>query len=297
MSDPLSSETERRRLADLTTAPYMENQSAILEAELVEVPPASGGPPAYVASGKPFPWGCLLGGCLGLLLLMLGGLAAIGVGSVWFYRQQIAKYTSGEARPLPIVEVSQQELQQLEARVEAFQEQVEQGEAADQLVLTADDINALISKEEKLRGKVYVTLEDGLIKAEVSIPASALPGGKDRFFNGSVTVNASLEDGVLIVTLEEAEVNGQPVPEEIMSEIRKQNLAKDMYQDPETAEKLRRFERLIVEGDKLILIPKPASPADSQPDSNPASKSNSTSELTPAAETSSEAEAVAVPQP
>jgi hypothetical protein len=239
------------------------SEPEILEPELYE-PPASAtrgpnvgnGPPVYLSPGKPFPWGCLIGGCLGTLLLMVGGLVAVGVGSVWFYNQQIAKYTSDQARELPLVEVTPEELEQLELRVEEFQEKFEQGETPEQLILTADDINALISKQEQLRGRVFVTLDDDLIEAEVSIPASAIPGGKGRYFNGAVTLNASLEDGVLIVTLQDAEVNGQAVPEELMSEIRKENLAKDLYKDPDVAKKLRKFESLVVEGDRIILTPK-----------------------------------------
>ncbi len=213
-------------------------------------------PPNYVRSDKPFPWGCILGGCLSVVGLMVVGVVAIGLGSAWFYNQQLAKYTSEEARPLPVVEVSQEELEELELRVETFQEKVDQGETPEQLVLTADQVNVLISQEEKLRGKVFVTIKDDLIQAEVSIPASALPGGQGRFFNGSVSVDASLEDGVLIVTLQDAEVNGEPVPEQFMREIRKENLAKDMYKNPEMAKKLRKFESLVIEGDRIILTPK-----------------------------------------
>ncbi len=213
-------------------------------------------PPHYVSAGKPFPWGCLIGGCLTMVLLMVGSMVAIGFGSVWFYNQQVANYTSEQARPIPVVEVNEEQLEQLESRVEAFQEKVDVGDTPEQLVLTADDVNALISKEENLRGKVFVKIEDGLVQADVSIPANAIPGGKGRFFNGSATLEASLENGVLIVTLQDAEVNGQSVPEDYMREIRKENLAKEMVKDPDVAKKLRKFESLVIEGDKIILTPR-----------------------------------------
>lgn len=246
----------------------------ILEPEILEpvasessqLPPStqSHRPPSYVINSKPFPWGCLIGGCLTVVLLMVGGIVAIGVGSVWFYNQQIAKYTSDKARPIPVVEVSDEHIGQLEARLEAFQETIEKGDTPEQMVLSAEDVNALISKNEDLRGKVFVTIEDGLVEAEVSVPVDSLPGGQGRYFNGSVSVNASLEDGVLIVTLQDAEVNGQPVPEEYMRQIRKENLAKDMYKDPDVAKRLRKFERLIIEDDKLILTPKVPAEVESQ---------------------------------
>ncbi len=256
---------DRRPLEPEILEPEILTPQAI---ESDRIPPSAhlNQPPNYVSTGKPFPWGCLIGGCLTVVLLMVGGIVTLGIGSVWFYNQQIAKYTSEQPRPIPVVEVSEERLQQLEARLEAFQETVEKGDTPEQMVLTAEDVNALISKEESLRGKVFVTIEDGLVEAEVSIPMDAIPGGKGRYFNGSASVDASLEDGVLIVTLQDAEVNGQPVPDAYMREIRKENLAKDMYKDPEVAKRLRKFESLVIEGDKLILNPKP--PAESEPQEN-----------------------------
>ena len=52
--------------------------------------------------------------------------------------------------------------------------------------------------------------------------------------------------------------------EEYMREIRKENLAKDMYKDPDVAKRLRKFERLIIEDDKLILTPKRPAEVESQ---------------------------------
>lgn len=206
-----------------------------------------------------FPWGCLLGGCLTVFVLMVGGVVATGLAGYWFLSSQVAKYTSETPKELPMVELSADELQELEQRVEVFQDQIESGETPDQLILTADDINALISQDEQLKGKVYVTIGDGQVSAEVSIPTDMIPGAQGRFFNGSVTVDAALDDGVLIVTLQDAEVNGEAVPENIMQGFRRENLAKDLYKDPESARVLAKFESLVIQDDQIILTPKPQS--------------------------------------
>lgn len=213
--------------------------------------------PAHTPTSKGFPWGCLIGGCLTALLLMLVSLGAIGFFSYRYFQQQVAQYTSQQPRLLPVVEVSPEKLQQLEIEVKQFQEMVEKGDTPEPLVLSSDDLNALLSQQEALRGRVFVTIEDGLIQADVSFPTDAIPGAQGRFFNGSVGVDASLENGVLIVTLENAEVNGQDVPETIMSQLRKENLAKEAYKDPEVAKTLSKFKSLVIEGDKLILTPNP----------------------------------------
>lgn len=250
-----------------------------LEPEILEPPqrapqaPHSDQPPPVVhtrqsrSPAKPFAWGYLLGGCLTVLVVMVGGMVALGFGSFWFYKQQVTQYTSEEARPLPVVEVTAEKLEQIESRVEAFQEQVEQqGPPPEPLILNSDDVNALISNEEKLRGKVFVTIEDGLVQADVSLPTDGIPGGEGRYFNGSVSLEASLEDGVLLVKLQQAEVNGAPVPKAFMQAMRNQNLAKDVYKNPELAEKLSKFERLVVEGDQIILTPKQATGEEPQPE-------------------------------
>lgn len=218
-------------------------------------------PPQVVPVGKSFSWGCLWGGCLGAMLLMLVLVVVVGFGTYRVYKRQIAQYTSPEARPLPVVELSTEELEELETRVESLQETVEEGEVPEPLVLDSDDLNALISREEQLRGRVFVTIENGLIQAEVSFPADAIPGGKGRFINGSAHINASLEDGELVVTLDSVEANGHTVPEAFMDGLRKQNLAKDANKNPEIAALIDQFERLAIEGDKLILTPKLPGPS------------------------------------
>ncbi len=207
----------------------------------------------YAPREKRFPWGCLLGGCLGVFLLMLIGVGAAGWAGYSFYRAQLEKYTSPEPVVLPVVQMSDEEIAAIEKRVEDFQLQVDSGQAPEQLILTADDINALISKEEELRGKVLVDVEDGELSAEVSFPMDGLPGGKGRYFNGSVSADVALKDGILIVTLADASVNGNPVPEEIMQAMRRENLAKDMYKDPKFAKKLGRFESIVIDEDRIVL--------------------------------------------
>ena len=104
---------------------------------------------------------------------------------------------------------------------------------------------------------VFVTIADGEVSAQASIPADFFPGCKGRYFNGRISLKASLENGVLIVTLEDAEVNGESLPSEFIDSLRRENLAKDAYKDPKSAEFLRKFERLTIEKDKIILMPAP----------------------------------------
>ena len=76
---------------------------------------------------------------------------------------------------------------------------------------------------------------------------------KGRYLNGEADLKASLQDGVLIVTLDSIEVNGQSPPEQMMTTLRQQNLAKDAYKDPKAAELFRKLESLEIDDGKIIL--------------------------------------------
>lgn len=210
-----------------------------------------------VVQPKRFPWGCLIGGCLTVVLVMMVSFGAIAYVGYTYYIAQVNKYTSSEPAEIPKIEKTKEESDALKKRLEDFKTALEKDETQEPFVLTADDINTLISAESELKGKIYVTIADGEISAQASIPTDMIPGGKGRYFNGRMSLKPSLQNGVLIVTLDEAEVNGEPLPSEFLDPIRKENLAKDAYKDPKSAEFLRKFDSLKIENDKIILTPAP----------------------------------------
>ncbi len=229
-------------------------------------------------SDKKFPWGCLLGGCATVLLLVILGTAATFYAGYRLVRGQIETYTSDQPVEIPASEYTAEQIAAAKKRIDDFKTALENGENQAPLVLTSDDINAMISSEKELAGRLFVKIDDGEISGEASFPADAIPFGKGRYFNGSVSLKASLENGVLIVTLDKASVNGKPVPEEFMNGMRNENLAKDAYKDPKAAEFLRKFESLTINDDTIILTPAEKK-ADDEAD-KPATDSSAPSELT-----------------
>lgn len=239
------------------------------------------------SSGK-----CLLYGCLGVFVAGLLMIVLAGFGVYFAVQRQVEAYTSNAPMELPTVEYSDEDLQALESKIETFRKtlatedvettdggkadgdaeaDVEAGESATdgeaesaqpdapqpapprELVLTADDINALVAKEEKLAGRVFFEITDGKLTGDISVPVdSFVPGSKGRYFNGSGTFDVSLDEGVLMVRLDQAELKGEPLPEALMGELRKQNLAKDVYKDQRNAEMIGRFDQIRIEGDKII---------------------------------------------
>lgn len=200
--------------------------------------------------------GCMFYGCLTsvVLVLLAGLLVFLGVR---FVRKQINSYTDTQPLKMPKLEMTDAEFQILQQRVKSFADALEQGKALEPLTLNERDLNALIAlsaNTKELADKVRVSLNGNEVKGMVSIPLSGLGWlGKGRYLNGDATFKVSLENGVLIVTAQEVRVKGLPIPESVMSQLRRENLAKEAYKDPKNAEAIRKFESIQVEDSQVTV--------------------------------------------
>ena len=202
--------------------------------------------------------GCFFYGCLTVVVLSVLAILVAGFAAYRFWTGQIKQFTADAPIELPVVDFTPEELAEIEGRIETFKTAIEQEGPTEELVLTADEINTLIMKEEDLRGRAFIRIAEGEISADVSIPTDGLPGGRGRFFNASATLDVSMEDGVLIVTLADAMVDGTPIPAVVSEALKGENLAQDLYKDAETAELLRRIESFSLEDDRVVLRVRPA---------------------------------------
>src|SRR5262249_2041600 len=103
------------------------------------------------------------------------------------------RYTDTQPMPLPQVSISSAALDQLLRRVEDFRDDLRAGRTPAPLVLSADEVNALIANDPELKsvkGKFYVLLNGDALKAKVSLPMEDL--GLPRFHGGYLNGTASL---------------------------------------------------------------------------------------------------------
>ena len=223
--------------------------------EFYQAPKFTPEPPAAVPRQR----GCFFYGCIiaSVLALLVAIMVAIGVYIGYrFLNQLVEEYTATAPRELPKVEMPAEQRQTLKDRVEAFRKAVKEGTPTEPLVLTSDDLNALIEEEPELKGQDLrqdrgrQDQGTGQHSTREARPVGMVRG---RYLNGEADVKASLSDGVLIVTLDSIEVNGKKPPEQVMTESGKQNLAKDVYKDPKNAEMIRKLESLEVKDGKIIL--------------------------------------------
>jgi hypothetical protein len=174
----------------------------------------------------------------------------------------VEQYTETTPMTLPTVQMSTTEYQQLDKRVTAFTDAVNARKGTPPLVLTGDEINALIANNpawKGLKGKVYVTIEGDQIKGKVSIPmddlaqAPGLSRLKGRYLNGSAALKVSLANGVLAVTIQSLEAKGQSPSPQVMAQLQTINFAQNSAQDPKTQEMIGRFESLEVKDGKITV--------------------------------------------
>lgn len=203
---------------------------------------------------------------VGCLVLMAG----LGFGGYWYLSGQVEKFTDTEPEQIPIVEMDEEALQRLQERIDSFSNQVAPDSAATEaeeptevlddadeppleLVLTANEINALLHSNEALRGRAHVVIADGKIQAKVSIPTDQVPGGKGRYFNADAEIEVSMTGGILVIKLVDAKVKGESLPEAVMASLKEQNFAEEAYDDVDTAEILQCFESIEVIDDAIHL--------------------------------------------
>jgi hypothetical protein len=250
--------------------------------------------------------GCLFYGCIIASILALLMVVAIGLVFYLGYRflnQAVEEWTSTAPRELSKVEMPPEKRQALKDRVEAFRKAVEAGTPTEPLVLTSDDLNALIEEDPKLKGKIYVTLEGEKVKGQISFPLEGLQWSmfKGRYLNGEADLKASLKDGILIVTLESFEVNGKRPPENFIAQLRQRNLAEDAYNNPKQAEMLRKVESMEIKDGKIIIaLKRRTAEADgqkTQKQAPPAAGAPPSSPEKPASETRSSDQPVEVKPP
>jgi hypothetical protein len=170
------------------------------------------------------------------------------------YFDFIDRYTSPTPTTLPKLRISLAEREALRQRIGAFVESLERGEGPKPLVLTGDDLNALVVTTEA-EGRVRFVVEENLLKGQVSVPLDELgiPGMEGRYVNGEATFRVSLQRGDLIVAIASAEINGRPIPAWLLAELREKNLAESFARQPQIAAGLDRLERIRIKDEKIVI--------------------------------------------
>jgi hypothetical protein len=205
-----------------------------------------------------FKYGCLAGLVL-LLMIVLGGLFGL-----YYAKKMFKDFTDSKPAVLPEVRMSRAEIQKIQQRIDNFRQAVRMGKPTEPLKLTSDEINALIATDpdlSALKGKLFVKLSGNEVEGQLSVPMESvgLPLFRGRYLNGTGTFNIGLHNGQLRLHISSFEAKGRRVPKVYMDQIRKENLASGINQEPRAAAALDWLKEITVEDGKLVLVPKPKS--------------------------------------
>jgi len=197
-----------------------------------------------------------------LLLICMGGYFGY-LGVKGYISGKVEQYTVTEPVELPDVTYTEQESEDVLERVEIFTNALEEDKQTLELILTAQDINVLISEHPKWKdfaGKVHVSIEDDKVHGVVSIPLGNLIGMLEgRFLNGSAVFQVTFKDDQLSVNFDSLKIGEKDIPESTMNSLRAKNLAEETNMDEEAKEFFQKLDSITVKEGKLHIVPKPFS--------------------------------------
>lgn len=222
-------------------------------------------PPEGSGSGKKWGIGCGLG-CLALIVVAVV-LTIVGIN----YGKKmvsgfIGDYTAEAPVEIVVPDLSPEVVDNAIQRFDAFTSAMSAGDTPDALVLTDDDVNALIANHpsftavadsvvvamaaDQLTSQVSLNLDD----MEIPVPfiAEAVEG---KYFNGEVSLSLDTVAGRPAMYIEGLAVDGVPIPRQFIDGLSSENLLKDAGTNPNMKEFFDRIEELKIEDGQLKIVP------------------------------------------
>ncbi len=206
--------------------------------------------------------GCLFYGCLSLVVLVLVVLLTGYLTIRYAVNTAIENYTDPAPQQFEAISISAGEREDLLKRVAEFNAAKGLTNEPVELTLSGTEINALISESKDNPGvgdKLRMKIEGDRLLARGTLPLdqfSRLPflsRLKGRHLNGSCEVGVELENGVAKISVVSAEVNGTPLPKEILAAIEKEMSLKKTLNNSEIRGKLDQLDWVRIE-DGLLNI-------------------------------------------
>jgi len=187
-------------------------------------------------------------------LTALGGLLLAGLVVLISARYGLNAFTSATPLSSPTMAMAAADEDQLHQKLDAFSDSFENGQATT-LELSAPELNAVLIEHTSLRARILVTITDGQLCAQVSVPLELVLGaqGQNRWLNGEATLTIAAQDGQVHLHVTTLAVNGRSLPRRLLDALARLNLAAEAALDATTADYVRRVERVTVENEKLMI--------------------------------------------
>ena len=228
-------------------------------------------PPPVAPAAAPPGRGCWFYGCLGAAILLLVIVLTAAV-TAWQVKRSL------HAAPITPTELTAEEQAAFDAKLEIIRQGARSGDDPGEfapvpggqelptvdpdfvrkpLVLTEREINAFIANNTDLGDKVYVTLDNDMVKLKVNYPVEAgapFLGGKTLRFN--LRTRIALDAGRLEVRVTDVAVGSLPIPSAWLKGVKGRNLVEEFAADDQAmATLVAGIEALEIDDGRITFIP------------------------------------------
>ncbi|PCJ61985.1 MAG: hypothetical protein COA73_07045 [Candidatus Hydrogenedentota bacterium] len=207
------------------------------------------------------PWGSFL--LLGFFAFSSFAMVMLIIASFLVPRvidSTIESYTDAQPRQITTTQGTPQQVDEIETRIEAFADTVEESGWAEPLVVSEADLNMLLHDGGDFDGAFNLTLLDGQVKGDISLPLDMdLDLGlwdrslRGRYINGSATFDVNVRDQSLNLELVDFEVDGKHLPNWMLNQIGDQIRRKGILDTEDINKFLEKVGRLDVRQGEIII--------------------------------------------
>ena len=160
--------------------------------------------------------GCFAKGCLILVVFfILLGIAFIG-GTYFAVRYLRSEYFPTAHVKLPVRATTEEQEAEVKARWDDFERAARAHKPA-RIELTADDLNALIASEPKLRGNAFVSIENNVARLQLSFPFGEWRWLKGHYLNAECAVQSASDGDPSGARITAIVINGRPVSDDVLT--------------------------------------------------------------------------------
>jgi hypothetical protein len=210
--------------------------------------------------------GCFFYGCLTVILVVIAVAVGVYFGTRKAINLAVANFTDTKPAELPRIQISPAQQKEIRDRFDKLSDAAARGRPAEDLVLTADEFNALLLNSPGLKGfkdELYFQVETNNLKAQVSLPLDqfqiwrslskklAMPDLRGRYLNGTATLDASVNNGQFQLKVRDMTAKGKPLPSSFMANLQTQNLAEDANKNPDTRSLFQRVQKVEIRDGKV----------------------------------------------
>jgi len=175
----------------------------------------------------------------------------------------VERYTATTPMPISTNPLPAIEQDELDDRVERFADAIEEGLTPEPLLLSGQDLNALLQdlwEDEEIPGEMALRIEDGRLRSNLSIPLKPgfsigpfTPDVEGRYLNGTVTFRVALKDGVLSTDIERFVMNGKTLPGWIVDAVEREFIDEQILDNKDLREFTDKLARVQVSADSILL--------------------------------------------